>query len=108
MGFYIETPGHKQGKASILIREHDATLLCVSGPGKGILPALDRIVNDEKYVLIAVVENATYDAAMIVYDDRELDRIKRSIDGGDPRTIYWLSMDPLVVKRLNVNVPMVD
>lgn len=108
MGFYIETPGHKTGKANILVRDHQAIMVKISsGPVTG-WPRLEEIVNDPKQVLICVAENETFDAAMIVYDDHELGRIRRSVEAGDPRVLVWLSMSPEVVKELNVHVPMVD
>lgn len=108
MGYYIETPGHKFNKAQILCREHDASVLKVSSGEIKAWEPLEKIVDDPKRVLVCVVENPTFDAAMIVYDDQELGRIRRSVEEGDPRKLVWLVMDPLVVKKLNVNVPMVD
>lgn len=108
MGFFIETPGHTFNKAQVLCREHDATLVKMSSGEVKAWEPLEKIVNDPKHVLICVVQNEAFDAAMIVYDDRELDRIRRSVENGDRRPLSWLVMDPLVVKRLNVHVPMVD
>lgn len=108
MGFYIETPGHQFGKAQILCTDHGAKVVKMSsGPITG-WDRLERIVEDHKQVLIAVVQNQDFDGAMIVYDMNELDRIRNSVERGDRRAISWLTMEPSVVRKLNVSVPMVD
>lgn len=108
MGFYIDLPGHTFNKSQILCREHNASVIKISRGEVTGWERLEAIVNDPKKALVCVVQNEHFDAAMIVYDDAELDRIKRAVHNGDQRPLTWLVMDPLLVKELNVHVPMVD
>jgi hypothetical protein len=79
MGFYIETPKDKH-KADQLIAAFGA-IEVMNEPIQ--LPQC-------KYALVCVVENNSFDAAGLVYNEHEL---RRFADPTDRRPKRWLLMD---------------
>lgn len=80
MGFYLETK-ESTSKALQLKRDHGAQVV-IQPRNMGEVPS--------GKVLICVVENPVFDAAGIVYDQKELDRFSETYTSR-PRT--WMLMD---------------
>lgn len=87
MGYYIETP-ENQSKAKQLCELHSAETSPVPG-------SLAEIAEDK--ALICVISNGRFDAAALVYSDRELRDFQ---EPGDNRPRTWLLMDKALAHRL--------
>lgn len=85
MGYYIETPAGPTNKAVQL------EMLYGAQPARPELPP-------EGQTLICVVSNGLFDAAGIVYDQRELDDFS---DPDDRRPKVWLTLPTATVLELN-------
>ena len=88
MGYYIETP-KSQKKAEQIIMRHGAVKL----PERPV--SLKKLPKGR--ALIAVVENATFDAAMFVHNERELMRIALDRTG---RPVTFLLMERELAEEL--------
>lgn len=83
MGYYIQTP-ENLNKVRQLVRLHGAEIIPFP-PEK-----LSDIIGDK--ALICVVQNGTFDAAGLCYNQQELEAFRRADEGYQrPRT--WLLMD---------------
>jgi len=86
MGYYIQTPEITHGKADYLVDQHGAERV-----------GDDAQSTDETH-LVCVVENGFFDAAAIVYDERERESFLATADDARPRT--WLLVDRSVCREL--------
>lgn len=85
MGYYLEVE-RNDDKAGQLLRNHNAKLASAS---------LADVPDDSH--LVCVVRNPLFDAAGIVYDERELAAFNRS---DDPRERDWLYVSKDVCREL--------
>lgn len=86
MGYYIETPPHRHGKADILIKNHGAIEMGV--------PAF----NSGSRVTICVVQNPCFEACGIAHSEAEFQCFN---DPRDRRTKRWLDMSRVEVARMH-------
>ncbi|HEY8536652.1 MAG TPA: hypothetical protein VIL25_09380 [Vicinamibacterales bacterium] len=93
MGLYVDAPGMGPFQKDDFLIEHYGATRVVEPESLAEIPA-------EK-MLICVVRNHAFDAAGIIFDEREL---KRFTDPGDPRPRTWLLMDRETVLRLQPEV----
>ena len=87
MGYYIEVP-NKKDKAQQLVDLHGASILAKC-------PTFEEIPRDK--VLICVVANRAFDAALLVHDRGQYDYITTI---PDPREKWWLLMDKALASKL--------
>lgn len=86
MGYYIETPGRNFDKAEYLQSLHDAK------PSNGVWSDVQ-----EGQTLVCVVSNGLFEAAGIIYDEREY-RVWTAVDDLRPKT--WLLLSTETAKSL--------
>ncbi len=86
MGFYLDLP-HPFDKAMQLSRDHGAKL-CFD-PDKHEFESPTGVPSRLQPVLICVVENQIFDAALICFDKREYDRTRNP---EDPRPKTYLTI----------------
>ena len=84
MGYYIQTPGQKKGKAAYIV-EHFAGKFQPTAP-----KSLSEISPDE--VVICVIANDTFEAAAFCFSDRELEQF-RDDRSGRPKTWVVMPLD---------------
>lgn len=88
MGIYIETGTNKE-KAKWLVERGLVTEFTTTPASMDDVPP--------GRVLICVVENPFFDAAAVVYDQREFEDFS---DPSDPRRKTWLAMDKRFAAKL--------
>jgi hypothetical protein len=93
MGIYIEVPD-KIYKAEQIIMLYGAEKIT---PHPTEIQRRDLSFVPEDKVLVCVVNNISFEAALIVGDDGELDRVASSIEDGDNRKLEWLLIDKQTV-----------
>lgn len=89
MGYYIQGPA--KGKAGMLIKEHGARVLSA-------LEDVEKIINEGKEGIVAVVDNGSFEAAGFCYN---ADEFKAFCDPTDPRPITFLAMDRKKAEELS-------
>ena len=94
MGLYLETPGLRRDKAQALLRE-------MGGVQVTVPPRLDEVPGDS--LLVCVVNNGNWDAALVVADD--FDHRRTTLDRSG-RPLTWLLLPrAAVVENLRRHHP---
>jgi len=92
MGLYLKCP-HPTGKAEWLLTKKQAQLVSVQDTPLFQAPTKEA-------VLICVVENGPFDAALVVNTNAEHQRVLRSKACGDNRITTWLTITEKVMQEL--------
>lgn len=89
MGYYIQTPRTLRGKAEYIIKNYDAFPVC------GEPQNFNGISKNQ--IFICVVDNGSFEAAAIIYNQKELKEFTRV---GDTRHKVWLVMNKDIAEEM--------